>query len=257
MQIAGRSAFAFVGLAAYVALFRRNDAAAALRPGGLLAVVFMAIANGCFILALNHATVAHVLFFQALSPFAAAIFGATFLGEKLDRATSIAMLVALAGVAVMIGGPGGGSGLGDGLSLLTALAFSVVIVLARRDRGASTAAAICLSQLLLVVCVGPFVGLSDIPAQDFGWLALLGVGQVALGTMFFALAARAVPAGTLALILLLEIVLGPLWTWIALAEQPSTATVIGGVMVIAAVAGQVTMRQHGILSSRVRSSTVD
>ena len=56
-----------------------------------------------------------------------------------------------------------------------------------------------------------------------------------LGLTFLALGARLIPAAEVALITLLEIVLGPLWVWLTISEEPGTATLIGGVVVIAAV----------------------
>ena len=42
----------------------------------------------------------------------------------------------------------------------------------------------------------------------------------------------------MALITLLEVVLGPLWVWLALSERPSTATLVGGAVVVGAVVVQ-------------------
>ena len=59
-----------------------------------------------------------------------------------------------------------------------------------------------------------------------------------LGLAFLTIGARLIPAAEVALITLLEVVLGPLWVWLALSEQPSRATLLGGGVVIAAVALQ-------------------
>jgi drug/metabolite transporter (DMT)-like permease len=59
-----------------------------------------------------------------------------------------------------------------------------------------------------------------------------------LGLAFLTMGARLLPAAEVALITLLEIVLGPLWVWLALSEHPSTATLVGGTIVVAAVALQ-------------------
>lgn len=149
-QIGDRSVFAFVALAGY-ALWQRRDTELELGRGGLLVSAAMCVSTAGFFLALNHTTVAHVLSFQAVAPLLAAAAGAVMLGESVSRRMLVAMAVAVAGVVVMVGGPGGGSALGDGLALLTACAFALVIVMARRHRGVSMVTAICLSQLLLIV----------------------------------------------------------------------------------------------------------
>jgi drug/metabolite transporter (DMT)-like permease len=241
-QIAGRSLFACAALACYLAVRRRAAIADALRPSTVAVATLMAVANASFILALNHATVAHVLVFQALSPLVAALMGAWLLGEKLTGATYAASAAAVAGVALMVGGPGGGSALGNGLGALTAIAFALMIVIARHQRGGTTLAGIWLSQVILIIAFGGFLDPSRVSLGAWGWLGLLGIGQLALGAVLFAVAAQYVPANDLALILLLEIVLGAFWTWIGVGEQPSERSLLGGMIVVAAVATQVGVR---------------
>lgn len=242
-QIAGRGSFAFLALGLYVLAFQRDQARSSIRRGALLLAACMAVANASFMLSLNNTSVAHVLFFQALSPLVAALLGAKIVGERPSLASSLAMLIALGGVVVMVGGPGGGSELGNGLALLTAIAFAVVLVVARRHRGVSMPSAICLSQMMVVLAFAPFSKLGSVPIGQLGWLALLGAGQVTLGTLFFALAARHVPAAEMALIFLLEVVLGPLWAWIVVSEQLSATTLVGGGIVLVAVVLQIGARR--------------
>ena len=116
-QVAGRAVFAAVGLFAYVALSERGGVIQAFRAigrGGIAVAILVALASGSFLVALNHASVANVLFFQALAPILAAAMG-LFLGDPVSRRTWIAMAIAVAGVAVMVGGPGRPSQLGQGL----------------------------------------------------------------------------------------------------------------------------------------------
>lgn len=70
---------------------------------------------------------------------------------------------------------------------------------------------------------------------DLGLLVLLGFGQMALGLALLTVGARLIPASEVALITLLEVVLGPLWVWLALSERPPQLTLLGGGVVILAV----------------------
>ena len=119
------------------------------------------------------------------------------------------------------------------------------------------APATCLAQLLLLAASLPFaqpgaigdrdlradeilrlagaVGYAEVPHTFSDTLALLGAGQIGLGLVLLTIGARLIPAAQVALITLLEVVLGPLWVWIALSEQPDNATLAGGAIVIAAV----------------------
>jgi len=237
-QVGVRAAVACVALFAYVAVTERGRAVAAWRAIGVAGIGFaaaLAVASASFIVALNHTTVAHVLFIQAMAPVLAALLAWLALGERITARTGVAMAVALAGVGIMIGGPGGGGGVGDLLSLLMALAFAVAIVFSRHRRDVSMAPATCLAQLLLVLVFLPFAAPGTIPGDDLVALAALGAGQIGLGLVFLTIGARLIPAAQVALITLLEVVLGPIWVWLAVGERPSTATLVGGAVVIAAV----------------------
>jgi drug/metabolite transporter (DMT)-like permease len=242
-QLAWRALFAAIALAGFVAISNRGRALVAFRSmgtAGVAVAVCVAIASGSFIVALNHATVANVLFLQALAPVAAALLAWIALGESVTGRALVAMAVALLGVALMVGGPGSGGVVGVGASLVMTLAFAVGIVITRHRRDMSMAPAICLSQVLLVVAIGPFAQPGTVTAHDLGFLVLLGVGQMGLGLAFLTIGARLIPAAEVALITLLEVVLGPLWVWIALGERPAFIAVIGGVVVLIAVVLQTT-----------------
>ena len=66
-------------------------------------------------------------------------------------------------------------------------------------------------------------------------LAALGVAQIGLGFVFLTIGGRLIPAGEVALITLLEIVLGPLWVWVVPRRAPGAATLVGGAIVLGAV----------------------
>jgi RarD protein len=239
-QVAGRALFAAIAVAAYVAVVERGrvrEACRSLGYAGLGFAVSLAVASGAFIVALNHASVAQVLFIQSIAPVLAALLGWALLGEPVSRRTCVAMVVALLGVGVMVGSPGGGSALGSGLAVVMALGFAVGIVIARHRRDVSMAPATVLAQLMLLVVAAPFALADNTPvsAPDVLWLVLLGAGQIGLGLILFTIGARLIPAAQVALISLLEVVLGPMWVWLAMGERPGAATFVGGAIVVAAV----------------------
>jgi drug/metabolite transporter (DMT)-like permease len=236
-QLAGRALFAALGLLAYVGITERGRVLQAFRAigrGGIAIVGLLAVSSASFLVALNHAPVANVLFMQALAPIIAAALG-TLLGEPVSRRTWLAMAVALAGVAVMVGGPGSASWLGQGLSLLMAVSFAATLVITRHRREVSMAPATCLSQILVFAAAAPFAHVGGAGAKDATLLATLGIFQIGLGFVFLTIGGRLIPAGEVALITLLEIVLGPIWVWAILSEQPAAATLTGGAIVLAAV----------------------
>ncbi|MDQ3866873.1 MAG: DMT family transporter [Actinomycetota bacterium] len=236
-QVAGRSVFAALALLAYIAAIERGETMRAFRAiglPGLGVVALVAASSASFIAALNHASVANVLFLQALAPILAAALG-TLVGDPVDRRTWIAMAIALVGVGIMVGGPGHPSALGQALSLVMAVSFAGTLVLTRHRRQVSMAPATLLAQLLVVLAVGPLASPGAAGLHDLTLLAALGITQIALGFVFLTIGGRLIPAGEVALITLLEIVLGPLWVWAFLSERPSAATLVGGAIVLAAV----------------------
>ena len=237
-QVFGRAVFAAAALLAYVAVIQRGRVALAFRSVGLAGVAValcVATASAGFIAALNHASVARVLFLLAASPVMAAVLARIVLGEPITRRTAWALALALGGITLMLGAPGEGSLEGDALALLAALAFAVMIVITRARHDVSMAPATCLSQVILVVAFLPFAAPGAISGEDVGWLAALGIGQIGLGFALLTVGARLIPAAQVGLITLLEVVLGPLWVWLALDERPSTLTLVGGAIVIAAI----------------------
>src|SRR4051812_50169352 len=104
-----------LGIGAYIVATERGRVVASFRAigrAGLAIAALMAVSSGAFIAALNHTSVANVLFLQGLAPVLAAVFGMA-LGERGSRRTWVAMVVAVAGVA----GLGGGAGPPGGLAL--------------------------------------------------------------------------------------------------------------------------------------------
>jgi len=237
-QVAGRALFAVLGLFGFVALSERRGVWRAFRSIGwaeLAVAVLTALASASFIVALNHTTVANVLFMQAAAPIFAALIAWIGLREAVSGRTAVAMVVALAGVGVMVGGPGGVHGIGLALSVLMTICFALSVVITRHRRDISMGPAVCLSQVMVLAVTAPFANPGSIDSRDLALMVALGIGQSGLGLAFLTIGARLIPAAEVALITLLEVVLGPLWVWWALSERPGTSTLIGGTVVVAAV----------------------
>ena len=237
-QIAGRAVFAALALALFVAVTERGQVVRATRSIGWAGIGFavcLALASGSFIAALNHTSVARVLFIQAISPVLASLLAWIALKEPIDKRTAIALATAIGGVALMLGAPGAGNLTGDVLALIMATSFAVALVISRHRKDVSMAPATFLSQLMLIAVFWPFAALDEVPRSDIPELAAMGAGQIGLGLALLTMGARLIPAAQVALITLLEVVLGPLWVWLAYDERPEPATLAGGAIVIVAI----------------------
>lgn len=242
-QVAGRAIFAFLALLVVVVLTERSRTLESLRSlgrDGVALAVFLAISSGTFLLALNYTSVANVLFFQAASPMMAALLGWALLSERISRRTWAAMLMAAVGVAAMVAGSLNAGSMAVVLPIVMTASFAIVIVIARRRRDVSMMPATCASQALVIVVVAPFASFGSATASDWIIFFALGVFQMGLGLALLTIGARLLPPAEVALLSLLEVVLGPLWVWLAYSESPSRATLVGGAVVTAAIVVQAT-----------------
>jgi drug/metabolite transporter (DMT)-like permease len=238
-QVAIRAGVGAIALAAYLVARRRGGTAAAFRSvgrAGLAVAILLALVTTAFIFALDHTSVAHVLLWQASSPFLAALLAWLVIHERIPPRTWLAMGAALAGVAVMVGGSlGSGSLRGDALCVVMSAGFAGVIVITRRHREISMTPATALGMAIAFVATAPFSHWSGLSAHDALLLAALGAGQIALGLILFTAGARLISAAQAGLIALLEVVLGPIWVWLLYSERPETLTLAGGSVIVAAV----------------------
>jgi drug/metabolite transporter (DMT)-like permease len=140
---------------------------------------------------------------------------------------------------MVLGSIGGGS-LAVVLPIVMTASFAVVIVITRSRRDVSMMPATCASQALVAIVAIPFVSPASVSTTDIGLFFALGTFQMGAGLALLTVGARLLPPAEVALLSLLEVVLGPIWVWLAYAQQPTTATLIGGAIVAAAVVVQAT-----------------
>jgi drug/metabolite transporter (DMT)-like permease len=202
----------------------------------LLIGLCSALATVCFLNGMRLSSIADVMVIDATIPFITAGMAWLVIGEREDRATIAATVAAVAGVAVMAGpAVAGGRLVGDLLAFGMALLMSLVLVLIRRNRDINMRPAVALSAFLCAAIVAPFAHPFAVDARTFGLLALFGVSQFGLGLLLLSIGTPMVSATRGALIGVLQTPLGTLWVWLAFAEMPATATLLGGAIVLAAV----------------------
>jgi drug/metabolite transporter (DMT)-like permease len=194
----------------------------------------------CFITALTRTTVAHVAIIYGAVPFVAA--GASWLAlrERPTQAAVAASLVALTGVAIMVGlGGAEGSLLGDLLAFGMTLGMGALMVIARRHPDIPTLPAGCLSSLLSALACWPLASHALPSGTAMLELTAFGLVNSALGITLFTMGARLLPAIETGLIGSLDAPLAPVWVWLAFGETPGRDTIIGGILVFGAVLGNI------------------
>ena len=219
-----------------VRAIRSAGIAGAIGGAGLV----VAFAGGIY--AIQTTTVANAMLLFAAAPFVAAVAGWVVLRESVRRATWIAMLVATVGIAVMvINGIASGRLIGNLSALLSACGFAVFTIALRWGKLEDMLPAVFLGGIFAIATTAVVCSLNgsgfDIPRNDIYICITLGVFQVGLGLVVFTIGSRVVPAAELALLSMTEVLLGPLWVWIFIGETASFYTLLGGAILMLAIAG--------------------
>jgi drug/metabolite transporter (DMT)-like permease len=203
----------------------------------VLAGLFLGGAFTFWILALGATSVANAVFLLCCSPVASVLLARAFLGEAITRATALAVLGVIAGTLVINAGAMQAGGLAGNLwALATAFAFAAYTVTVRFKHSTDMLPAVFYAAVFSAVA-GLVVMEGDIAIRPRDALlsVILGVVQVGIGLVLFTAGARHLPAVELTLLSLIEVVLAPIWVWALLGEQPATQTLIGGLIMLAAV----------------------
>lgn len=235
---AWRGAFASAFFTIVVVLLHRGE-----RPWrrmgwpGVAVGLGLGAASFFFILALSRTSVANTLVLMSVGPYITGLLGWLLLGERVRGRTWLAMAVALAGTVVMVGSSWArGSVAGDLLALAMAGSFALSTVMVRRHPQVPMTPAAALAGAFTCLISLPMATPLAAPARDVALLALFGVGQLGIGFLLFAAGARRIPAAETSLIGMLETVLGPLWVWLFLGEQPPATTLLGGALIVGTLA---------------------
>ena len=233
---------------AAVTLIRyRRSTLTVLRMGGLKTLMSGALLSGamlCNVVALKYTTVAVAVFVMAAAPILAALLGRLFLGEEVRARVWISIVLAILGIGIMVGGRLQiGDTVGVAVAILGIVFFGVYAVSLRVGKNVDMTPAVFYGGAIgtavsFSVSIGTGVGLA-IPWIEAMWCTLLGVVQLGLGSVLFALAAQGVPAVQLTLFALGEPLLAPVWVWLMLGDLPTMTTFLGGAVLFAALALQV------------------
>ena len=238
-----RSLFAAIFVLCAMLATRGRGAWAALRASGgygLLSGAMWAIMMIAFMLALMTTTTANTLIVNSITPLATALLARAVLRDPIAPRTWAAIALAIAGMLWMFG-----SGFAAGeprhlagmlIALAVPLAAAVnLVTLKHAGRSVDLIPAILLGAILSAVITLPFALPFRASAHDLALLAVLGCLQLGLPCMLMVRASPQLSAPEIALLAMLEVVLGPLWVWLGAGEAPALATLAGGALVIAAL----------------------
>jgi drug/metabolite transporter (DMT)-like permease len=233
-----RSFFAFLFVALALLAMRRNP----LRMGwpGLLSSALWGVMFTAFMIALSLTSTANALVVMSISPLLTTILASLVLRDPVQLSTWFAAGAAALGIAWMLGSDLNAHTARDLSGMLIALAIPIAAAINVVTLRAVAAALDLRPAVMLGGAISCLVALPlAVPLQatpkDIGLLAFLGIFQLGLPCMLLVLASRVLYAPEIALLGLLEVVLGPLWAWLGAGEVPARATVAGGAIVLGAL----------------------
>jgi len=204
---------------------------------GIFYTITFAVTNITFIISIQNTNVANTLIMIAMAPMISAVLGALFLKENPDKKTWIAIFVTfLAAVYIFYDSIQLGNFFGDIFGIITAtgLAIGAVVVRSAKDKNLVPSALV--GKLCVAIFALFFVDNFELIETDIFIVPLMCILCVAIPFVLITIAPRFITAAEVNLFFLLETILGPIWVWLIIKEQPSLETIQGGVVIIITIA---------------------
>ena len=203
---------------------------------GLIGGIVLSFGFCGYVFAMYNTTVANTNFIIQTQILFLAIFGYIFLKEKISKVTLISIFLAIAGVILMIGSslsPGQMSG--NLAAFIMPISFAILILVIRKYPNVDMIPLQLTAGIIAMVVGYLIAGKINISYHDIFLGFLAGFFQLGFGFIFITIGAKNTPSAVVGIIMITEAVLGPLWAWLFVKENPPTSVLIGGSVIIFAV----------------------
>ena len=204
---------------------------------GIFYIISFSICNITFIISIQNTNVANTLVMIAMAPMISAILGAIFLKEIPDYKTWLAIIVTFIAVAYIFHDSIElGNFYGDIFGLITSFGLACNAVLVRFAKERDLVPSAVIGKLCVGIFAFFFVESFDLIGKDLIIIPLMCVMCVAIPFVLVTIAPRFIPAEEVNLFFLLETIIGPIWVWLVINEQPSIQALQGGFVIITTIA---------------------
>jgi len=202
----------------------------------LLGGLVMSLSFIAFVVSMSNTTVANVVFIISTQTMFLAIFGYFYLKEKITLISFISIVLAMSGIAVMVGDSlSSGSFFGNIVALAIPINFSILVMIIRKNKNLDMIPAIFYSGIFSIIYGLILSETFVFTSHDILMGFYLGVPQLAFGFICITIGSRSTPSTTIGLLMLTETVFGPIWVWLFLNEIPPVSVFIGGAIIILAI----------------------
>lgn len=210
------------------------------KKASLATAVVYALMILTFVTATKWTTAANAIFLQYTGPFYVLALGPWLLKETFRKADAVAIAVALSGMSLFfVGRLEGGHLAGNLMGVVSGVFFGLTVLLLRRDQSRDPMASVFLGNVLAGAIALPFAwGHLALDVKGFAVVAFLGIVQMGVAYILFVRGLSVVPAAEASLLGMLEPTFNPLWAYLGLGERPSGWALLGGAIVLGAVAGR-------------------
>ncbi len=225
----------FIVLIGLLLFYRQNFINAFLKVGtvGIFYAISFSICNITFIVSIQNTNVANTLIMIALAPMLSAMLGAIFLKEMPSKGTWIAIFITfLAALFIFYDSLQVGNLYGNIMGFVTAAGLAVNAVLIRYAKDRDLLPSAVMGKLGVAVFAFFFVENFNLIGTDQIYIPIMCIICVALPFVLVTIAPRFIPAEEVNLFFLLETIIGPIWVWLVVKEQPTLETIIGGAVII-------------------------
>ena len=204
---------------------------------GIVYALIFTLTNITFVISIENTNVANTLVMLALAPMISAVLSFIFLKEIPDKKTWIAIIITtLSVIYIFYDALDAGDILGNALGLLTASGLAAGAVIIRSAKKVSLVPSAMFGKLLVALIAFYFADNLSLESNDLIIIPLMCIMCVAIPFVLVTIAPRYITAAETNLFFLLETILGPLWVWLVIKEQPSFETIIGGIVIILTIA---------------------
>ena len=228
--------FVLIGL---IFFYKKKTLTAIIKIGyaGIFYVISFSICNITFIISIQNTNVANTLIMVAMAPMLSAILASLFLKEPTSKETLMAIFITFFSVAfIFYDSIQLGNIFGDLFGFITALGLAINANIARFAKDRDLVPSAVIGKLVVAIFAFFFVDSFELIDKNLITVPIMCIMCVAIPFVLVTIAPRFIPAPEVNLFFLLEVILGPIWVWLVINEQPSFKTIIGGFIIIITIA---------------------
>ena len=217
---------------------------------GFAYVLTFSVTNIAFVVSIQNTNVANTLIMIATAPMLSAILGSFFLKENPDKKTWIAIFITFfAALYIFYDSIKLGNFFGDILGFIAAMGLALGAVIIRSAKKLNLVPSAVVGKLIIALFAMFFVKDYSLNNNDIYIVPLMCVMCVAIPFVLVTIAPRFITAAEVNLFFLLETIIGPIWVWLIIKEQPTPETMVGGALIVLTIATHSFLKLKNISSS--------